>query len=340
MSKYMKKWGVFYFLIYFSSFSCFGKLVEIVPNWENVAKDREVIVTQEYENATGFWDSFYYKLAQEEYQIVITNENRAGKGDVIVWGNIGSQNRVQKIKKLKKTKPWIKHIFIHWEPPLHEISLTSEILDLFDWVLSWNEEMEKRPNFRKFGLLVPGEVMENTPTFSERKLVTMVLGGQSSDHPQELYFMRKKWVEFYEALSNGEEYFDFYGHGWKENIYKRYLGRVPNSSQTMTHYKFTFAFENWENDVGYISEKIFCSFAAGAVPVYLGAKNIQKYIPEECYIDMGAFSFEDMHRYLVSMKEEEWESYRAAIKKFLASDQAKIFTDSYKANVLAEAVMF
>ena len=54
---------------------------------------------------------------------------------------------------------------------------------------------------------------------------------------------------------------------------------------TMATYKFTLAFENAiAND--YVTEKFFEPLAAGSVPVYLGAPNIEEYAPgENCFIN-------------------------------------------------------
>ena len=41
--------------------------------------------------------------------------------------------------------------------------------------------------------------------------------------------------------------------------------------------------------LGYITEKIFDSFAAWCVPVYWGASNVTDYIPEGCFIDRRKF---------------------------------------------------
>ena len=55
-------------------------------------------------------------------------------------------------------------------------------------------------------------------------------------------------------------------------------------------YKFVIAFENSRaND--YVTEKFYDPLLAGAVPIYLGAPNIETFAPgENCSVDIRNFS--------------------------------------------------
>ncbi|XP_064986757.1 glycoprotein 3-alpha-L-fucosyltransferase A-like isoform X2 [Musa acuminata AAA Group] len=48
--------------------------------------------------------------------------------------------------------------------------------------------------------------------------------------------------------------------------------------EALKHYKFSFAFEN-SNEEDYVTEKFFQSLVAGAIPVVVGAPNIQDFAP-------------------------------------------------------------
>ncbi|KAG8650878.1 hypothetical protein MANES_07G078000v8 [Manihot esculenta] len=48
--------------------------------------------------------------------------------------------------------------------------------------------------------------------------------------------------------------------------------------ETLKHYKFSFAFEN-SNEEDYVTEKFFQSLVAGTIPVVVGAPNIQDFAP-------------------------------------------------------------
>jgi hypothetical protein len=60
--------------------------------------------------------------------------------------------------------------------------------------------------------------------------------------------------------------------------------------KTIGSYDFYFAFEN-SNCVDYVSEKVFDGMISGAVPVYLGAPNIDEYLPgNKCIIKTSDFA--------------------------------------------------
>jgi len=84
--------------------------------------------------------------------------------------------------------------------------------------------------------------------------------------------------------------------------------------ETIACYPFYFAFEN-SNAVDYVSEKVFDGLVAGTVPVYLGAPNIDDYLPgDRCIIKVSDFSnAKDLARYLISLtkNQTEYENYLA-----------------------------
>eukprot|EP01080_Neovahlkampfia_damariscottae_P003875 gene3875-7089_t len=59
-----------------------------------------------------------------------------------------------------------------------------------------------------------------------------------------------------------------------------HLDYAKRKIENIANYKFHLAFEN-SKDNGYISEKIWQSFHAGTVPIYLGAPNIRNYLPKQ-----------------------------------------------------------
>ncbi len=58
---------------------------------------------------------------------------------------------------------------------------------------------------------------------------------------------------------------------------------------TIARYPFCLAFEN-SISPDYVTEKLFDSFDAGTVPIYLGAPNVNEFAPENSYIDAGDFA--------------------------------------------------
>jgi hypothetical protein len=99
----------------------------------------------------------------------------------------------------------------------------------------------------------------------------------------------------------------------------------------MSYYKFSIIFENSIGPNGYISEKIWDAFASGTIPVYLGPQNIQKLVPENCFIDYRKFkSNESMYSYIKNMSSQEISKYQENIQLFLEMEaKGGKFSDIY-----------
>lgn len=74
----------------------------------------------------------------------------------------------------------------------------------------------------------------------------------------------------------------------------------------ISKHKFHLAFEN-ANHVDYVTEKVFSAFAAGVVPVYMGAPNINQFIPDpKSIINVNDFkSVESLANYLKYLANNE-----------------------------------
>jgi len=96
----------------------------------------------------------------------------------------------------------------------------------------------------------------------------------------------------------------------------------PNSAwntkmNTISKYKFTFAFEN-SNDRDYVTEKFFQPLEAGSVPVFYGTSNIADFAPEHSYINVNDFeSPQELAEYLkfLDQNDDAYEEYLAWKKK-------------------------
>jgi alpha-1,3-fucosyltransferase 10 len=83
--------------------------------------------------------------------------------------------------------------------------------------------------------------------------------------------------------------------------------------ETIARHKFCFAMEN-AIEADYVTEKIYDAFLAGTVPIYLGAPNVDEFVPANSYIDATAFaSARDLAAYLQHLIEtpQEYEAYFA-----------------------------
>ncbi|GAM24177.1 hypothetical protein SAMD00019534_073520 [Acytostelium subglobosum LB1] len=64
--------------------------------------------------------------------------------------------------------------------------------------------------------------------------------------------------------------------------------RVKDNIEVMKKYKFVFTFEN-ENSTDFVSEKVYSALYSGSIPVYMGASNIDDWVPTGSIIKASSF---------------------------------------------------
>jgi hypothetical protein len=244
-------------------------------------------------------------------------------------------------KEVLEKIPKKKLVYFLWEP--WEVS--PSYYESFGKVYTWNDDLVDNQKFFKiyYPSLMP--MITDVPAFEQKKLCVMVAGtdldpqGRNND----LYSQRIRMVEFFETKPPGE--LDIYGKNWSRRFYRDYKGPIPGfhsgpeKINTLKNYRFSVCFENTQNVNGYITEKIFCCFAAGCVPIYWGAKNVESYIPKNCFIDYRDFkSKEELYSFLTSMSKKTYESYLENIRLFLQSDAAKVFSPNYFQDLFHRAI--
>lgn len=155
---------------------------------------------------------------------------------------------------------------------------------------------------------------------------------------KELYSERERVAKFFGKF--GE--IDVYGSGWQEHkvvaLRRAAKGFVYNKPETLSGYTFAICFENamWPD---YVTEKIFDCLHVGTVPVYLGATNIEEYVPRDCFVDVRNFKdYGALREFLSSLPRSELERYRAAAKKFLESADFRKFGKEHFAETVWESV--
>lgn len=118
------------------------------------------------------------------------------------------------------------------------------------------------------------------------------------------------------------------------NELKVYKGLVNSKINTISRYKFDFCIEN-SNYPGFITTRIFHSFLANTVPVYLGPKDIENFIPRNCFVNLNNFnSVNELYKFLKNMNNEEYYYYLKNISNFLDSKKFKDFCLEYDVNKL------
>jgi hypothetical protein len=219
----------------------------------------------------------------------------------------------------------------NWEPGAH---------DRFARVFTWFDPMVDGERYLKFNFTNRLWVPEPLDLESaERNLATVIAGNKSAEHPLELYSARRRAIRWFEQ--HHPEHFDLYGVGWDRGgeRYPSYRGTIDRKLDVQSRYWFTICFENARDIPGYITEKIFDSFLARSVPVYLGPDNITEHVPAEAFVDARDFrSYEQLYDFLLSVEPEDYERYLAAARDFIASGRARQFTDEGCADVLVQAL--
>jgi len=274
-----------------------------------------------------------YYLKQKGYDIKGCSGGCFDFGDVVIFNNLGRRYILKAAAFLRSKK-----ILVIWEPPTvmpHQYNPL--FLALFDRVITWDDRLAQKNGYIKFNYPVNRGVLLDIPGFHGRKLVCTIIGNKTSSHPDELYSARREIVSFYEK--NLQLPFDLYGVGWEKSGLKRYCGSPPDKIAVLKEYRFAFSYENYRNDRGYITEKIFDCFYAGTVPIYLGASNITNYIPEGCFIDARKFSsHQELHRYLETMDEKTWLTFRKCAEEFCRSSKGDLFREKQLVDAYLKAI--
>lgn len=153
-----------------------------------------------------------------------------------------------------------------------------EFMELFDYKMSYHQDADiiypyYRYEYRKD--------LISTPEFSfhEKKDICMMISTPPNQNEQQEYLqelMQYIQIDSYEELFNTYTSKEDTGQNSKIKLYNKY--------------KFVIAFENC-CAIDYVTEKFYDPLLAGAVPIYLGAPNIEAFVPgENCFVDIRMFS--------------------------------------------------
>ncbi len=231
----------------------------------------------------------------------------------------------------------------------------------FRKIFTWNDDFVDNKKYFKFNFAQNISKVINKDLSKKEKLCTLIAGNKKNNHPLELYSKRDEAIRWFE--NNHPEDFDLFGIGWdkynssnkyinfilnKSNLatflspkYPSYKGKVDNKKETLEKYRFAICYENARDISGYITEKIFDCFFAGCIPVYWGANNITKYVPQECFIDKRDYkTYEELYDYISNLSDEEYMRYLKNIEHFLNSDKIYPFSSEYFVKVIIENLLF
>ena len=223
-----------------------------------------------------------------------------------------------------------KAILFLWEPPsVKPVNYDTQYHHYFSKIFTWNDSLVDNKKYFKFHYPQPElKMIDNIIDFDQKKLCTLIACYKGSSHSCELYSERVNTINFFNRYYLNE--FDLYGIGWPQiGCYK---GEVDSKIECLKFYKFCICYEN-AHFPGYVTEKIFDCFVAGCVPVYWGADNIDKYVPQNCFIDRRNFAtHEQLYDFLVTMPREAYQEYVENIRVYLHSQMAHKFSSDHFIN--------
>ena len=129
-----------------------------------------------------------------------------------------------------------------------------------------------------------------------------------------LHDRRLEAIEYFSADKN----FDIYGKGWDqwdelpstwarrlEQVTRgRYQGVCQDKIDLISNYRYSICFENMAMP-GYITEKMIDCFVAGTLPIYLGAPDVENFMPANSFIDMREFqSLDQVEAFMSSLDDK------------------------------------
>lgn len=231
-------------------------------------------------------------------------------------------------------------IYVDEPPVIYSYLQNYRYLKNFFKVFHWNHDIKGVDGFDKCFFADFQSLHPECIPFHQRKFACLVNAILPKYYvkPNQLYTARKGVAKFYR---------DFYpdkltlhgSRGWDKRVIPIYLGKCKDKGKVLRGHKFCYCYENWDNPFHYISEKIFDCFTHRVVPVYLGSSRITDYIPKETFIDARNFSsMEDLHRFLSSINEKQWQGYISAIEAFDKSKAAKLFRREFYTSQILKAV--
>jgi alpha(1,3/1,4) fucosyltransferase len=223
-------------------------------------------------------------------------------------------------------------IAVFQEPPdVEPLFYDKDIHSCFGCVLLPDNTWDVAERIFYHGFPVSGYIPDWV-TFEKRKMLVSISSWKTTEFPGGLYAERIRAIKYFQRFMGNQ--FDIYGQGWvKKTIipflsphrwFNNYRGPCASKIDTMRNYKFSICYENSNYIKGYITEKLFDSFQAGCVPIYLGAPDVTDYIPNECFIDRRSFkSHEELAAYIMSIDKNRFERYLVAINKYIESSSYK-----------------
>ena len=151
-----------------------------------------------------------------------------------------------------------------------------ELKELFD---IWMTYRENSDIVCPYYAGIKKEIIPSAINLAEKENKTcMVISSPVNQSKRQEYLaelMKYLPIDSYGKLYNNKNFYEDNGRQTKLDIYSKY--------------KFIIAFENAIGE-DYVTEKLYDPLLAGSVPIYLGAPNVENYVPgKNCFINIADF---------------------------------------------------
>ena len=310
-----------------------------------------VFYKKDWNNTLDNWRRLKTELKDLGYDLITADDNLLDGCEWIIFidsTSIGGLQKGQTWPKRHLYEEALKRglrgrmILFLWEgKAVNPKNYDKKVWDMFDYIFTWDDGLVDDKKFFKFFLPIPdtAPVSEALP-FDKKKLLVNITINKYSRDKNELYSARRRTISYF--AEHYPDDFDMFGTRWNQPVtrwqrylpwlvkrYKNYHGMTEDKIGTLSKYRFALCYENLSGAKGYVTEKIFDAFKAGAVPIYWGADNIGDYVDQETFIDRRRFKSDaELAAFLEGIAEKEHSAYVEAGKRFLQSSRYRRFLPS------------
>ncbi len=238
------------------------------------------------------------------------------------------------------------------ESPLSiSIPANKETEQRYKKIFTYNQEVAKRQKYVRLPIYYAYPDFTFTPANLVKKkvLVAQVAGNHYNKKTKSNYFQRRldtAWFLKYhpnDILLAGRGQWDIFRNSLaaetRSAFDARYKGSIDDKIQFLSNASFGLAYENTKAP-DYVTEKIFDVMAAGTVPIYSGAPNIEEYVPKACFINRDDFKTPyDLYIFLTRMSGKKYLSYINCIIQYMSHPETHINTHTRVLDKLVDEML-
>lgn len=330
---------------------------------KNLTQNRIFETSLHRDNCLDRFAKLKHAMQEEGYDLSTHDINGIDASEIVIYA-ANMPKRLPINKHIKKS-----YLILSESPFIRPDNFDVEKHKYFNKVFTWADELVDGKKYIKlnYAHAFPEHIDMN---LSNKKKLCVLIASNKKPKPalpdnllaRDLYSERESAIRWFEA--NHLHDFDLYGIGWDAYCFsgsKRVLNRVPllprvaqkliggsypsykgmikHKKPVMGRYKFSICYENCKDISGYVTEKIFDSFFAACVPVYLGADNVAQFIPKNTFIDKREFhNYDDLYWYLKSISDVDYFRYLQNIQAYLNSEHSLPFKSEGFARTIIETV--